>query len=432
MGQSLPPDLLLRIIQLVSPDVQLIVRTLSKQFCALATPVAFRTLRCLNTPRSATGFLNILDNEDLNLYVQSVVYYDGEGARYWYWYGNGGDMDDDDIDFERDVENDISDAELDGLSDAEQDELFVTLTEAFSRLHTLPSLNAISVTFPLGKYSFKPDFTNGILVSAYEGRVASVPELRIQLGILARLEVFATARYFASQGRAPLRSLTIRNLNPYFTRQLSFSPFRRLFEGLTNLRLCIFTSIDAADGVRIPLLTYFCNDILPSLLRASKSTLRSLTLQVDQVLGYHAGLFLGDLHYPRLQYLSLFNILFSDATGTETFIISHARTLRSLVITDCKIDAATKSSLSWSRVYARLGEALTELVHMGDTASQEYGHLDPRHGWLSAEDIPVMEQDEAALAMKGDEAALVTKEDEAALAVLLDLVARRNANTHAC
>ncbi|KAI0043137.1 hypothetical protein FA95DRAFT_1609635 [Auriscalpium vulgare] len=406
MRKSLPPELLLLVVELGSPDVQLVVRTLSKQFCALATPVAFRTLRCLNTPRSASGFLSILDHTDLKDHVKNVVYYDVDGAREW--YGQGGDMDDDEhIDLEYAAETD--------LSDAEEDELFVTLTEAFSRLHTLPSLNAISVTFPLGFYTFYPDFDDGILLSAYEARVASVPELRIQLEILARLEVFATARYFASQGLAPLRSLTIRNLNSFFNHRLSFSTFRRLFEGLTTLRLSIFTSIDATENVLIPSLTYFCTKTLPPLLRACTSTLTSLTFQLDQVFGHDVDLFLGDLHYPHLrQYLSLCSVLFSDATGIETLITSHAHTLRSLITSKCKIDDVTKLLLLWSRVYARLGEALTELVYLGvGVIPQGYVHLDPHGRWLlSTEDIPVL------------------KDDEAALDVFLGIVARRNATTH--
>ncbi|KAI0047365.1 hypothetical protein FA95DRAFT_1679145 [Auriscalpium vulgare] len=373
----LPPELLLKIIRAASRDVQLVLRAVSKQMYGLATPLAFRVVSCGSTPRSALNLVELLDCDRLKRFIKEVVYVDKKGARRW--------PEDYPVDGEHKSTEETAGLPEDWaniLDHDEHEDLYVNLTAALCRLPSLPNLDSISITFPLDFETFDLDEENGTLLPSYEAWAARVPELRLQLGVLSRLEVFAAARAMSQHlARKPkakhtapaatLRALTLRNLNAHFSHQLSYPGFHALFNGLTTLRLSLNSTLSATGDVEeVGMETFWKGTILP-FLHIPRETLTTLALHSDQdVGGEYPGASFAGLHYPRLQQLSLCHLLLDEVTAVEDFILAHARTLRSLVLIDCKIVVASDSASAdppprtWAQVYETLGRELMGLTEL--------------------------------------------------------------------
>ena len=198
------------------------------------------------------------------------------------------------------------------------------LASLFSRIHQLPRLETINLTF-YGKWH-NPDG---------KGRLA------LQEAILGAL-----AASFGVRAPSKLTSLSLHNLYPFALSSLNSPPFQTVLTTLRQLRL--FMILDRALGLNTALdhWCHFWGTLCPRIFLApTQQSLTELTLHSDVYVGALSELSLRALRFPHLCTLSLRNIVFEPSVGAEYFILRHALTLVQLELIMCKLPIDTDRSL---------------------------------------------------------------------------------------
>ncbi|KAI9453706.1 hypothetical protein BJY52DRAFT_1189402 [Lactarius psammicola] len=292
MTIRLPLEVLTAIFEEVDDSHDLLhVRMASRTLCAAATPFAFRVLSVITTRGSARNLGQLFDAPDIATHVREVSYHD-TGA------------------------------------DRRGRTLKYELASSFSRVHQLPHLETINLTF-------YPVYDN-LLNSDGRGRPA------LQASILGALA--------ASFGTV---LMTLRRL------QLSVLSDRASDAWTFSERWC-----------------YFWGTLLPRMILApTQHALTELTLHSDTYISSSTGLSLAGLHFPHLSTLSLRKLVFQPSVGIEPFILRHTATLAQLEILTCGLphspflpaalaqdEEPSSGSSCWDRIWDRFAAELTALV----------------------------------------------------------------------
>ena len=191
------------------------------------------------------------------------------------------------------------------------------LADSFSRIHQLPRLEAIKLTF------FPVDTHDSELDWDVEGRYT------LQASILTAL-----AASFSIRAPTGLISLSLHNLRTYGGALALPLSFQTVLETLR----CFQLSVVYAHGN-----TAFFNwldfwRIFPhAVLSPMEQSLTRLTLHNDRLIGASSGLCFTGINFPHLCTLSLSRIVFEPSVGVESFILRHAATIARLELIACRL-----------------------------------------------------------------------------------------------
>jgi hypothetical protein len=222
------------------------------------------------------------------------------------------------------------------------------LASSLSRIHQLPRLETINLTFfPAGVHGV--DFDD-------EGRLA------LQASILGAL-----TDSFSIRAPSKLTSLSLHNLRTWDLTPLESAPFQAVLKNLRRLRLSVL--YDHADDLFKSLdrwLHFWGTLFHRSILAPTQHTITELTLESHMIpAGALSGLSLVGLQFPHLCALSLRKIVFELSVGVESFILRHAATLACLELITCKLPLNTESNarpIHWAHIWDSFAEGLTALV----------------------------------------------------------------------
>ncbi|KAJ7727261.1 hypothetical protein B0H16DRAFT_1591160 [Mycena metata] len=284
---DLPPELVFAILDLTEDgSVLFALRSLSKRFDAMVTPLAFRTLTVRDSVRSA-GALVSLQNCDtaITSAVQEIVFK---------------------------AENQHIDS-VDGQ--AARDAVYA----AFSRLSKFSNLKSLRLQFYHG-WSLTPS--------------QDVPPLHLQTTLFGAL---------AAHRPPPLASLTIHNLVALPAPAYTETAFQNIFRTLITLHLSTYPEPyldnDNAYDRDFPPLRDFWNICVPHMLKSAPH-LTSLTIHSDRWIGVGPVVPFADIHLPALAALSLRYFVFhpaDPATDVLEFIVRHKGTLTHLELENCTV-----------------------------------------------------------------------------------------------
>lgn len=240
------------------------------------------------------------------------------------------------------------------------------LESLFSRIHQLPRLETINLTFD-------PIYDKYSNVDLDDRGCASLQELILR----------ALSASFGVRAPSKLTSLSLHNLRTSDPPALETFPFHTILTTLCRLQLSVLF-----DSIPIPS-TFFARwrhfwstlfPHMPAVPVQTQTSLTELTLHSDEYVGAHCGLSLRELHSPHLTMLSLRSIVFDPSLGAEDFILRHAGTLARLKLLECKVlmsanrfpspspcttvttDVKLDPSPYWDRIWDRFAIELTALV----------------------------------------------------------------------
>jgi hypothetical protein len=309
----LPSEILAAIFEEVN-DIRDLrnVRSASRTLCAAATPIAFRFIFVVTTQSSAQNLGRLFDVPEIAAYIREVSYRDtgADPARRGRRIKYGASSTPHPV-------NDIS-VNLPWRVMPVRPSVISELACLFSRVHQLPRLETINLTFN-AKW-FDPDG---------KGR------LPLQESIVGAL-----AASFTIRAPPMLTSLSLYNLCPFVIASLDSPPFQTVLKTLRRLQL--FMILDRILGMVTPLdhcqWCHFWSTLCPrTSLAPMQHSLTELTLHSTVYLGASSGLSLRELHFPRLCALTLGNIVFDRSIGAEYFVLRHASTLARLELRMCKL-----------------------------------------------------------------------------------------------
>ncbi|KAI9453712.1 hypothetical protein BJY52DRAFT_1225463 [Lactarius psammicola] len=319
MTIRLPLEVLTAIFDEVDDARDLLhIRMASRTLCAAATPFAFRVLSVITTRGSAKNLGQLLDVPDIATHVRGVSYHD-----------TGADRRGRTLKYVR--------------TNAIQE-----LASSFSRIHQLPRLETIDLTFyPIYDHRLGSDG---------RGRPA------LQASILGAL-----AASFGVRAPPKLTSLTLHNLRTWELLPLESAPFQ-------TLSVLFDRAPDAWTFSER--WCYFWGTLLPRMILApTQHALTELTLHSDTYISSSTGLSLAGLHFPHLGTLSLRKLIFQPSVGIEPFILRHTATLAQLEILTCGLphsplipaalaqdEEPSSGSGCWDRIWDRFAAELTALV----------------------------------------------------------------------
>jgi hypothetical protein len=346
------------------------LRAVCREFCWIASPRAFRTIRLTYTLKSIAGFLEIMHSPWIKHGVQSV--------KYQYW--NPGKMG-------RSVSFPMSDVYVaavaadyhryekpsdDNISERENSaEIRPQLAHALSRLHEFPALRSLSIRF--GENS---------------PRVAKLDRIRDDLSSV----LDALVSLSASLTR-PLESLSLSRLPPIHLEQYDSPAFLALRANLSLFDVNLAGTDAWSELVTPPLppgilspCELFFQNTMPARFLPQPSAATGLANLEALALCFsdHVGVFyfthrFGELRFPRLRALRLQHVQFSVACDAENFVSRHAETLLELHLLHCQVavafndeeDANTSSNSwpppvprPWSKIYKELTTKLERLVFL--------------------------------------------------------------------
>ncbi|KAH8997856.1 hypothetical protein EDB86DRAFT_869173 [Lactarius hatsudake] len=327
------------------------VRIVCRTFCATATPIAFRVLSVIATRGSAKNLGLLLNVPDIVAHVREVAYRDTgadrKGRVLKYVRANA----------------------------------ICELANSFSRIHQLPQLETISLTF-------YPLYDNR-LSSDGQGRIA------VQASIL---HVLATS--FGV--RAPkLTSLSLNNLRIWEFPPLKSPSFQTVLTTLRRLVLSVLSDRSIGAFWFNICWVHFWGTLCPhTILAPTQQTLTELTLHSDALVGASSGLSLAALYFPLLCALSVRGLVFELSVEVEPFVLRHATTLAQLEVLACKLPAPTNLPFSnsrsistalardeglssgsggWDRIWDRFAAELTALVTLD--VDTECRYIEPTSLW---------------------------------------------------
>ncbi|KAH9022088.1 hypothetical protein EDB83DRAFT_89296 [Lactarius deliciosus] len=245
------------------------------------------------------------------------------------------------------------------------------LARLFSRIHQLPRLKTINLTF-YKRYATQRYGKNRPDRSSHA----------LQLAVLGAL----TSSF---RVRAPdLTLLSLCNLRTSDLSPLESPTFQTVLTTLRRFRLS-------------PLFDpHFWGTLCPRMLIPMQHPLTELTLQRNAHVGTLAGLSFDGLHFPRLCSLSLDRLVFEPSVGVQNLILRHATTLARLELIMCKLsvipvtlftpspsssttfapDESSSGPNTWERVWDCFPVRLTALVSLHVNESPEEWSPDFRYG----------------------------------------------------
>ncbi|KAH9032754.1 hypothetical protein EDB85DRAFT_2289625 [Lactarius pseudohatsudake] len=280
------------------------VRIVCRTFCATATPIAFRVLYVIPTKGSAKNLGQLLDVPDIAVHVREVAYRDTGADRK-------GRM--------------LNHIRANGICE---------LANSFSRVHQLPRLETISLTFyPLHDNRLDADG---------QGRLA------VQASIL---HVLATS---FSVCAPKLTYLSLDNLRIWEFPHLESPSFQTVLTTLRRLVLSVLSDRSIGASWFNICWVHFWGTLCPHMILApTQQTLTELTLHSDALVGASSGLSLSALHFPLLCVFSVRGLVFELSIEVEPFVLRHAATLSQLEVLACKLPAPT-NLLPYSQISTAL------------------------------------------------------------------------------
>ncbi|KAH9016665.1 hypothetical protein EDB83DRAFT_227790 [Lactarius deliciosus] len=350
MTAHLPLEILTAIFEEVDGIRDLCnVRIVCRTFCATATPIAFRVLSVIATRGSAKNLGQLLDVPDIAAHVREVAYRDTGADRK-------GRM--------------VKQIRANAIRE---------LASSFSRIHQLPRLETISLTFyPL---------CDNRLGSDGQGRLA------VQTSILHVLTTSFGVR-------APkLTSLSLDNLRIWEFPPLKSPSFQTVLTTLRRLLLSVLSDRSIGASWFNDFWIHFWGTLCPHVILApTQQTLTELTLHSDAPVGASSGLSFSGLRFPLLCMLSVRGLVFELSVEVEAFVLRHATTLAQLEVLACKLPAnlplsysqSTSTALArgegsssgpggWDRIWDRFAAELTALVTLD--VDTECRYIEPTYFW---------------------------------------------------
>lgn len=194
-------------------------------------------------------------------------------------------------------------------------EVIHELASLFSRIHKLPGLETVNLTF----------------YPCYDSRMES-DGLTLQASILGAL-----AASFRVHVPPKLTSFSMHNLRVWNLSPLDSRRFKAFLTTLRRLQLSVlFDSVP--DPETFPSRWgHFWRTLFPRIIAPTQHTLTELTLHSDEHLGASSGLSLAALHFPHLCTLSMRKLVFEPSVGVVPFVLRHAPTLAHLELLECKM-----------------------------------------------------------------------------------------------
>jgi hypothetical protein len=224
------------------------------------------------------------------------------------------------------------------------------LASSFSRIHQLPQLETIDLTFlPADGHWL-----------AIEGE-----DRPVQRSILVAL-----VSSFNFRAPPKLISLSLRNLRTWDLSPLECPPFQAVLKNLRRLRLFVLCDRACDEVTALDRWRYFWGTLCFRLILApTQHSLRELTLHTHINVGARMGLSFTGLYFPNLRMLSLRNFVFEPSVGVEHFILQHANTLARLEFIKCKLPIPNDkepcaSQTRWEHIWDSFATGLTALVEL--------------------------------------------------------------------
>ncbi|KAH9059849.1 hypothetical protein EDB87DRAFT_1619816 [Lactarius vividus] len=314
----LPFDILTAIFKEV--DVRDIwhIRIASSTFCAVATPIAFRVLSVISSKGSAQNLGRLFDVPDIAAHIREVTFCD--------------------------TDTDRRGRSLMHVRDGTIDEL----ANSFSRVHQLPRLETINLTF-------YPRHGNRLHRDC----------LALQSSVLSAL-VSSFGVYAPN-----LKSLSLHNLRTSHLSPLESPSFQTVLTTLQHFQLFDPLSPSTVDDSW----SHFWGTFRPRMLIPMQQSLTELTVHSSVHVGAFAGLSFDGLHFPRLWALSLGRVVFDTSVDAQNFILRHAATITRLELLMCRLpispDALTLAQNklgsepdSWGCIWDCFAVKLTALVSL--------------------------------------------------------------------
>ncbi|KAF8266157.1 hypothetical protein EI94DRAFT_1701975 [Lactarius quietus] len=325
-------------------------RKASRTLCAAATPFAFRVLYVSSTAGSAKNLGRLFDVSEIAAHVKEVAFHD-------------------------------TDADSRKLMSEIRGSAIPELASSFSRVHQLPQLETIDLTFFPADGHWRDD--------DFEGR------LTLQSSILGAL-----ADSFGVRVPAKLACLSLHNLHSSGVTPLESPPFQTVMKNLRFLQLFVIDSDNVRIGPDNPLVHFWGTFCRRQVLVPTQESLTELTLHSLKVIGAAFELSLAELHFPHLCALSLCKIVFEPSVCAENFILRHAATLTRLELIGCMlpiytdmitVQVASDGELMhrptyWGPIWESFAMELIALVKLHidvimpiDSSHNEYWYVRPMH-----------------------------------------------------
>ncbi|KAH9173973.1 hypothetical protein EDB89DRAFT_646711 [Lactarius sanguifluus] len=279
------------------------LRTANRTFCAAATPIAFRNLSVITTKRSAKNLGRLFDIPDIADHVRQVTFRDtdpdrrGMAIKYGAFFPGG-------LRWQL-VKSDITSAVR-------------KLASSFSRVHQLPRLETINLTF-------YPRYGNRRHTNQQDRS-----SLTLQSSILGALSSSFSVR-------APnLTTLSLHNLRISDLSPLESPPFQTVLTTLRHFQLSPLSGPPDPFAVD-DRWSHSWGTLRSRMLTPMQHSLTELTLSSDADIGALSGVSFAALRFPRLCVLSLKRLVFEPSEGAQNFILRHAATLVRLELFMCKL-----------------------------------------------------------------------------------------------
>ncbi|KAH9022800.1 hypothetical protein EDB84DRAFT_1678374 [Lactarius hengduanensis] len=329
------------------------LRTANRAFCAAATPIAFRKLSVITTKRSAQNLGRLFDVPDIADHVRQVTFHDtdpdrrGMAIKYGAFFPEG-------LRWQL-VKSDLTSAVR-------------KLASSFSRVHQLPRLETINLTF-------YPRYGNRRHTNQSDRST-----LTLQSSILGALSSSFSVRV-PNLTTLSLHNLRISDLSP-----LESPAFQTVLTTLRHLKLSPIRDPPgqfAVDDSWIHSWGALCSRMLTPM----QHSLTELTLHNDADVDALSGVSFAALRFPRLCALSLKRLVFEPSEGAQNFILRHAATLVRLELLMCKLPTHPIISFipyaplflslrvdTWERIWDCFAAKLTALLSLRvDESRGEWG-----------------------------------------------------------
>ena len=281
------------------------------------------------------------------------------------------------------------------------------LASLFSRIHQLPRLETINLTFHPG---YKRAIYN--VVVFHSGNRIHLQEL-----ILGSL-----ATSFSIRAPSKLMSLSLHNLRTSDSPVFKTFSLKTILPSLRRFQLSVLSD-RALDTFMSPVYQWNFWSSLSSHMTPiqTQHSLTELTLHSDVCVGSTSGMSLGGLHFPRLCMLSLQNLILEPSTDVEPFVLRHAPTLARLELLSCNLDIGNNTLMclsssialphdegsgsglgGWHRIWDLFEAELTALVTLHVACPQEPGTF-PIVPGCNAADIAALQRFQSTVAARSKE-----------------------------
>ena len=229
-------------------------------------------------------------------------------------------------------------------------------------------LSEISTHFPFLENFYVRMFSGRFIVPMHFPRTPAEMRRGIPKPIVQHMQIFDVLGTIGGNVPPPrLRTLELHNILPMPDTTMWGEGFKHLMECLESLSVSVHRnrSLDESQFWE----TFWAGYLPDYFLAPTQPRLTSLSLVSDQPVGAEMpGIDLAALHFPRLRHLKLGGFCFDMINSLETFIVSHAPTLTSLVLDSCPLWTGKVfhriPQRPWSQIFARFEEQLTHLTYL--------------------------------------------------------------------